>query len=274
MKRHVIIVLLAISTVVLAMAVTSCPARAEASISYFQATLAPHGSWTFSVQFGEVWRPHHRGWGWHPYHDGHWAYSDLGWCWVSDYPWGAIPYHYGTWVFDLHLGWVWVPGYAWAPSWVVFRTGPDYVGWAPVPVSFVVGLRFDDPHPDGFVFVAVGDFLAPRVGQRAISQRRVRQVIVDTHVANPPRVEAGLVVHHGPDLDWIERATRQTVQRRRIEEVGKATPEPPIVRERVRVERDRRIRGVRAAEPRRERAAPPPKPAKPPRANRPKPGKP
>ena len=29
-------------------------------------------------------------------------------------------------------GWVWVPGYEWGPAWVSWRTGGDYVGWAPL----------------------------------------------------------------------------------------------------------------------------------------------
>jgi hypothetical protein len=67
----------------------------------------------------------------------------MGWTWISDYEWGAIPYHYGTWVADRNVGWVWIPGRVWAPSWVVFRTGPDYIGWAPVPTGYSVGMSID-----------------------------------------------------------------------------------------------------------------------------------
>src|SRR5215471_6072329 len=114
-------------------AAPAAPARAaDVSFSFFYSNLSPHGSWMTSAQFGQVWQPVDYDAGWNPYYDGHWVYSDLGWTWVSDYSWGDIPYHYGTWVMDADFGWVWVPGYVWAPSWVTFRTGPDYIGWAPV----------------------------------------------------------------------------------------------------------------------------------------------
>src|SRR6266850_1059253 len=110
----------------------STQASAEASFSFFYSNLGPHGSWLVSTHYGRVWQPNVYTSNWNPYYDGHWAYTDLGWVWVSDYDWGAIPYHYGTWVDDPGLGWIWVPGYVWAPAWVVFRMGPEYIGWAPV----------------------------------------------------------------------------------------------------------------------------------------------
>src|SRR5262249_17218361 len=147
------------------------PARADVDVSlgFFYSDLSPYGSWSMSAQYGRVWQPSIYRAGWNPYYDGHWACSDAGWAGVSDYGWGDGPYHYGTWTLDPVLGWVWVPGYTWAPSWVVFRTGPDYIGWAPVPVGFSVGASIplrDDPNL--FVFVGSGDFLAPRIRTRIV----------------------------------------------------------------------------------------------------------
>lgn len=102
-------------------AVLSPPASAAVSFDSFYSDLSPHGRWLVSASNGRVWQPAIYHAGWNPYYDGHWTYTDEGWCWVSDYDWGAVPYHYGTWVTDPALGWVWVPGYTWAPSWVVFR---------------------------------------------------------------------------------------------------------------------------------------------------------
>src|SRR5262249_47353877 len=161
----------------------------------------PHGSWLVSSQFGRVWQPGIYVAGWHPYYDGHWTYSDLGWIWVSDYDWGAIPYHYGTWVEDPILGWVWVPGYIWAPSWVVFRTGPEYIGWAPVSPRFSVGLSaaYGAPVSGSFVFVSAGNFLAPRVRTFIVPQSRTSVIIRNTRVVNHLTVERNVVVNRGPD---------------------------------------------------------------------------
>src|SRR5262249_14152872 len=98
------------------------------------------------------------------YRDGHWVETEFGHTWVSDYAWGDIPYHYGTWVLDPFLGWAWVPGYTWAPAWVVFRTGPGIVGWAPVPPAYQVGAAIGPDCPEAtFVFVPQGAFLEPRI---------------------------------------------------------------------------------------------------------------
>ena len=70
---------------------------------------------------------------WRPYADGYWAYTDVGWTWVSYEDFGWATYHYGRWTDLADYGWVWVPGYEWGPAWVSWRTGGDYVGWAPLP---------------------------------------------------------------------------------------------------------------------------------------------
>src|SRR5262245_58340146 len=110
------------------------PAQAAASVSfsYFHDSLAPHGRWIVTAQYGQVWAPAVSA-GWQPYVNGQWAYTDWGWTWVSADPWGEIPFHYGTWVWLSAQGWVWVPGYVWAPAWVTWAYTPDFIGWAPVP---------------------------------------------------------------------------------------------------------------------------------------------
>src|SRR5215470_6409751 len=147
---------------------------ADVSFGVSYSSLDAHGSWLVSGEYGRVWQPREYTSGWSPYYDGHWVYTNLGWTWVSDYAWGSIPYHYGTWTLDADLGWVWIPGTIWAPSWVVFRTGPDYIGWAPVSPGFSLGasLRFDEPRADAFVFVSSGDFMSPRIGASIVRDSR------------------------------------------------------------------------------------------------------
>ena len=108
------------------------------TMPYFQAQLAPYGTWVNVPGYGLAWQPAVAV-GWRPYYDGgHWVYTDAGWYWQSDYPWGDIAFHYGRWVYTAS-GWAWVPGYEYAPAWVVWRhaDADGYIGWAPLPPGAV-----------------------------------------------------------------------------------------------------------------------------------------
>jgi hypothetical protein len=227
-------------------------ARDEVSFEFFASNLEPYGGWHASAAYGQVWIPHLQVIGWHPYAYGHWVYTDFGWTWVSDYEWGAIPYHYGTWALDPELGWVWVPGYVWAPAWVVFRTGPSYIGWAPVPPSFSVGVSFGfaDYGYDNFVFVREADFSAPDIHRFAVPIERSRVVFRDTTtVVNNIHIENDVVVNRGPDVRQIERVARAPVQRQSIERVERMAPVERVTRDALRVDPGRMEQGtVRAAE--------------------------
>ena len=227
---------------------TSPPAKADVDVSFgfFYSNLEPHGSWLVSAEYGRVWQPAVYRPGWNPYYDGHWEYSDCGWVWVSDYAWGAVPYHYGTWVLDPRFGWVWVPGTTWAPSWVVFRTGPDYIGWAPVPPGFSVGASFtlgDDPNL--FVFVGAGDFLAPRIATRVVPVERTRTVIRSTTIVNNFTVDDDVVVNRGPDVRLVERATGKKVREAPIEQVRNVAPTGRVTRSDLRVRDQGALRAAR-----------------------------
>jgi hypothetical protein len=101
----------------------------------FQDALAPYGTWENDDSYGQVWTPTAAvvGDNFVPYGTGgHWIRSEYGWTWVSDWNWGWAPFHYGRWT--MRAGhWCWVPGTMWGPSWVAWRTGSGYVGWAPLP---------------------------------------------------------------------------------------------------------------------------------------------
>ncbi len=106
----------------------------DVSVSYqtFYDNLAPYGQWVSDPQYGNVWVPNEGG-DFRPYGSrGHWVMTDYGNTWVSDDPWGWACYHYGRWTYDPYYGWVWIPGYEWAPSWVSWRFGGGYSGWAPL----------------------------------------------------------------------------------------------------------------------------------------------
>jgi hypothetical protein len=229
------------------------PAQAgvDVSFGFFYSNLHPHGSWLVSANYGRVWRPAIHAPGWHPYYDGYWVYTDLGWSWVSDYPWGGIAYHYGTWAWDPIYGWVWVPGYVWAPSWVVFRTGPDYIGWAPVPVGYSigVGVRLTNYRHDHYVFLPSRDFLVRGVRGRALPPARVKTIIHRTTVVNNIRIENNVVVNRGPDVRIIERAHGARIKPRSIERVPKAGPTWRVTRDDLRVASRRPGVRLRAAEP-------------------------
>jgi len=152
------------------------PPGSEISLSYFQAQLAPYGSWIDVPGYGPCFLPTVESAvpDWRPYFNGgHWIYTDDGWSWQSDYPWGQYVFHYGRWFRDPRLGWMWKPGYHWGPGWVCWRydEGDGYTGWAPLPP----GARFEpgvglmwDGHvavdadfglgPDAFVFIPFDHF--------------------------------------------------------------------------------------------------------------------
>jgi hypothetical protein len=230
----------------------SSPAEASVNVSFgfFYSNLSPHGSWLVSAEYGRVWQPYEYDRDWNPYYDGRWAYSDYGWTWVSDYSWGAIPYHYGTWYPDPYYGWVWVPGTVWAPSWVVFRSGPDYIGWCPVPPRYSIGasFRFGSPRYDDFVFVSSRDFTSRRIRGAAIRDHRRGEFINNTRIVNNIRIENNVVVNRGPDVRSVERASGRQVRRYKIEDVARVAPDRDFDRSQFRVDR-RGAREFRATEP-------------------------
>jgi hypothetical protein len=168
---------------------------------------------------------------------------------VSDYEWGDVPYHYGTWFDDPRFGWVWVPGYTWAPAWVVFRTGPDYIGWAPVSPRFYVGGSWSYGAPASpFVFVPTRHFCEARVGRYVVPERQVRSIYGETRVANTLVVENNVVVNRGPDPRVIERASGRRLIQVPIESVPRAAPGGGVTRSAIAVN-PRQNRSLRAAEP-------------------------
>ena len=98
--------------------------------------LSPYGTWVDDSAYGRVWMPSIGivGAGFSPYASGgHWALTEYGWTWISDWDWGWAPFHYGRWAVLGGRGWCWIPGTLWGPAWVSWRSGGGYVGWSPLP---------------------------------------------------------------------------------------------------------------------------------------------
>ena len=116
----------------------------------FEAALDPYGSWVDDPTYGRVWVPSAQevGTDFMPYASaGQWvASNDYGFAWASDYDWGWAPFHYGRWCLLGGFGWSWIPGTIWGPSWVDWRYGGGYVGWAPLGPR---GVRIPPPRALG-----------------------------------------------------------------------------------------------------------------------------
>ena len=107
---------------------------ADLNVNYndFYENLSPYGQWIEDAHYGFVWSPDVDN-NFRPYYTkGHWALTDYGNTWVSDYQWGWAPFHYGRWTFDSYYGWLWIPGTTWGPAWVSWRSGNGSFGWAPL----------------------------------------------------------------------------------------------------------------------------------------------
>src|ERR1700746_3258513 len=83
-------------------------AKADVSVDFFYNNLSG-GSWIEVGDYGYCWQPDIavNDSSWRPYADGYWAYTDVGWTWVSYEDFGWVTYHYGRWVRLRGIGWVW-----------------------------------------------------------------------------------------------------------------------------------------------------------------------
>jgi len=156
--------------------------RADVSVNFFYDNLNG-GSWYQVADYGYVWQPDAAtNADWRPYTDGYWAYTDVGWTWVSYEDFGWATYHYGRWVRLEDYGWCWVPGYEWGPAWVSWRTGGNYVGWAPLPPEGGGEIVYESRPITGRVDVDFGigpgyyNFIDVRfIGEPVRSERRLHQ---------------------------------------------------------------------------------------------------
>ena len=167
------------------------------ALSDFRPLLSKYGDWIEDARYGLVWVPGRRWVGddFAPYLTrGRWALDTAGeWVWVSDYAFGKVVFHYGRWVWVVGLGWAWVPGYRYAPAWVHWRVPLHdglYVGWAPMPPSYVwvsgvaVGVGFYVGSP--WVFCPSYYLFSPHVHHHHVHDpSRMKEAARQTKPYNP-----------------------------------------------------------------------------------------
>jgi hypothetical protein len=204
---------------------TSGLSQAVVDLTSFEAPLAQYGSWIDLPGVGHVWRPNPVvvGPAFRPYATGgHWANTDAGWAFVSDYDWGWAPFHYGRWWYDVGAGWVWLPGHIWSPAWVSWREGGGYLGWAPLAPN---GWAFRGRDPaDFWCFVEPRYMVEPRLFAYALPYERARTVYVS---AGPLRYERGVFRagwHPGPSPARIAVAYGRPLAPVRYASVARPAP--------------------------------------------------
>src|SRR5881275_1666726 len=200
----------------------------DVSIDFFYNNLNG-GSWIEVGNYGYCWQPDVAvsDPSWRPYADGYWAYTDLGWTWVSYEDYGWATYHYGRWVRLADYGWIWRPGYEWGPAWVSWRFGGGYCGWAPLPpeTEFVYESRPLTGHID--VEFDIGPGYYNFVDVRYIGEPVLRSRIVDvsqnvTYINQTVNVtnityKNKTVYNYGPDLNTVNQYSSRPIQKLKIE---------------------------------------------------------
>jgi hypothetical protein len=202
---------LGVALMLLSLAANKSSAGVSWSVSIFSGPLGACGHWVDRPGFGHCWHPAYVSATWYPYCEGYWMWTDCGWYWVSSEPWAWATYHYGRWAYDPYEGWVWVPDTEWGPSWVCWREGGGYCGWAPLPPGAVFGPGGDivyrnGPPPDRFfVFVDIGHFSEP-IHRRDVIINKTTIINKTVNITKITRVN-NVVVNHGPRMDEIQKVS-------------------------------------------------------------------
>jgi hypothetical protein len=204
----------------------------DVSVDFFYNNLSG-GSWIEVADYGYCWQPDIvvSNAGWRPYSDGYWAYTDLGWTWVSYEDFGWACYHYGRWARLTDYGWVWVPGrdedLEWGPAWVSWRTGSEYVGWAPLPparIAFHEGVSIGghvdiefNIGPSYYNFVDVRYIGEPVLRERIVAVNQnvtyINQTVNVTNITYKNKT----VYNYGPDINVINTRAARPIQRLKLE---------------------------------------------------------
>jgi hypothetical protein len=234
MKR----ILLAVTMLTLVLpALRQAEARTDVSIDFFYDNLGDGGNWIEAGDYGYCWQPSVAvsNTSWRPYSDGYWAYTDVGWTWVSYEDFGWATYHYGRWMRLRGRGWVWVPGREWGPAWVSWRTGGDYVGWAPLPprrageywderpITARVDIDFDIG-PAYYNFIDVRYIGEPVLRERIFAaDQNVTYVNRTVNVTNITYTNS-TVYNYGPDYDTVNRYSTRPIQRLSLQRDANVDP--------------------------------------------------
>lgn len=187
---------------------------ASVSFSIFYNSLKPYGRWMNNSTYGKVWISNTKDFT--PYSTGgHWAYTDYGWTWVSDYDWGWAPFHYGRWAYHSTYGWYWIPDYKWAPAWVAWRNNDDYYGWAPLSpgLSISVSVGAYDAIPSGrWVFAPHQYITSPYVSRYYVPRTQNVTIIRRTTVIANVNVRNDVQYVAGPRREDVERVNHTQIR--------------------------------------------------------------
>ncbi|HST30939.1 MAG TPA: DUF6600 domain-containing protein, partial [Chthoniobacterales bacterium] len=187
------------------------------------------GNWFEVGDYGYCWQPDTavNDSNWRPYADGYWAYTDDGWTWISYEDFGWATYHYGRWMKLADYGWVWRPGYEWGPAWVSWRTGGNYIGWAPLPpdtetvyesrpLTGHLDVEFDIG-PAYYNFCDVRYIGEPVLRSRLVPyQQNVTYITQTVNVTNIT-YKNKTVYNYGPDINVINQYSSRPIQRLKLE---------------------------------------------------------
>jgi hypothetical protein len=159
-------------------------------------TLSQYGRFVQHAKYGEVWVPTVTPQGWHPYPPCNWVNSSkYGWYYDDKTAWGQIVHHYGRWVYDGQMGWIWTPGSEFSPGWVVWRTSPEWTGWAPMlPDQDVQKISAADFNNAGYwIFVETKKFAQGCTGAIAPAAQ-VPVLLKQTTYVTDVRYVGGIIV--------------------------------------------------------------------------------
>jgi len=199
--------------------------HAEITVEAFYEPLESYGDWIEVGDYGYCWQPRDIASEWRPYTVGEWVYTDAGWTWDSDEPYGWATYHYGRWAHLARHGWVWVPDTEWGPSWVSWRHGDRYTGWAPLPpeshVSVGVSLggwvdAYFDVGPTAYSFVETRYLGAPRLASVLVPPRQNITVINETRNVTNISVVNNVVINNGPDYNLVAQRAERPIRKLRL----------------------------------------------------------
>src|SRR5215216_2314868 len=217
----------------LAFAVSAVPPTraADVSIDFIYDNLSG-GNWIDVEGYGYAWQPDVvvRDPNWRPYADGYWAYTDYGWTWISYEDFGWATYHYGRWANLADYGWVWFPGedLDWGPAWVSWRTGGDYIGWAPLPPrgpgivyeNQPIGVNVDveyDIGPEYYNFCDVRFIGEPVLRDRIYPPTQNVTYITNTVNVTNIYTQNNVVYNYGPDYNVVCAYSTRPIQRLTVE---------------------------------------------------------
>ncbi len=210
----------AVSGLLLLLAMCFCAQKTSAqpgvsvSIQTFYDELEPYGQWIDDPELGYVWAPD-AGPDFKPYAtNGHWAATEFGNTWVSDYDWGWAAFHYGRWRFANDYGWEWIPGTEWGPAWVNWRTGGDYYGWAPLGPGINIDLSFGANYyePDNYWIFAPRRYVyEPNIYRYYLPANRNINIIHNTTIINNVYSNNNCRYIAGPRPDDVRRYTNAPV---------------------------------------------------------------